>query len=257
MRSRALVQMHPRPRTVGLALLVSLTTVAIGCGGSKPTVNVSTPSALSSSGVDAGITVTGSGDVSGKPDTLTTQFGILAKQPSVSAAVAGAAGVATTVINTLEAKGVAETDIQTQNYSVSPSFATVNGRQVPNGYLVGETLSVKLHDIPNAGGVIDAVTQATGNAVSVQGVSFTLEDNKQLLAQAREEAWKDAQAQAKQLSQLSGRHLGVTEGINETTNPTAFAARASAFDQSAASVTNLEPGQVSTTVSINVRFALS
>jgi hypothetical protein len=49
----------------------------------------------------------------------------------------------------------------------------------------------------------------------------------------------------------------VTEGINETTNPTAFTARASAFDQSAASVTNLEPGQVSTTVSINVRFALS
>jgi uncharacterized protein YggE len=169
MRNWALVRIHGRPRTAGLALLVSLATVAMGCGGSKPTVNVSTPSALSSSGVDAGITVTGSGDVSGKPDTLTTQFGILAKQPSVSAAVAGAAGVATTVINTLEAKGVAETDIQTQNYSVSPSFATVNGRQVPNGYLVGETLSVKLHDIPNAGGVIDAVTRPPATRCRFRG----------------------------------------------------------------------------------------
>ncbi len=257
MGNQGLVRMPRRPRAIGLALVAMLAAVAAGCGGSKPTVNVSNPAGLSSAGVDAGITVTGTGQVSGKPDTLTTQFGILAKQGSVSAAVASAAGVANTVVDTLKAKGVADTDIQTQNYSVSPSFQTVNGRQVPNGYLVGETLSVKLHDIPNAGGVIDAVTAAGGNAVSVQGVSFTLEDNKQLLAQARQQAWADAEAQAKQLSQLSGHHLGSTQGINETTNPTSFAASARSFDQSAAPVTNLEPGQVSTTVSLNVRFALS
>jgi uncharacterized protein len=241
---------------VGAALAAAMVValVAVGCGSSSPATEAATQATLSANGVDAGITVTGTGDVSGRPDTLTAQFGILAKQPSVSAAVAGAGQLAATVVTTLKGKGVAETDIQTQNYTVSPSFTTVKGRQVPDGYLVGETLSVRLHDLASAGGVIDAVTQSGGDLVSVQSVSFTLEDNQQLLAQARKKAWTDAQSKASQLSHLSGRQLGPAEGIDETTTPSAFVAQSASLREGFAA-TDIEPGQVSTTVSVNIRFS--
>ncbi len=147
-----------RLRHTGLlgAAIVLLVVAAAGCS-SSPHGSVAAPAALSSSGVDDGITVTGSGQVQGTPDTLTTSFGVLARQPSVSAAIAGAASTASTVVSTLKAHGVAASDIQTQNYSVAQSFDTVNGRQVPNGYTVGETLVAKLHQLSTAGALIDAV----------------------------------------------------------------------------------------------------
>ena len=235
-------------------LMIALLLVGAACAG-KPTTNVSLPRGVSADGVDDGVTVTGQGDVSGKPDTLTSDFGVSTTQPSVSAAVAATASTATTVVNTLKGKGVAEADIQTQNYAVFPSFTTVRGRSVPNGYTVSETLSVKLHDLAGAGAVIDAVTQTAGDSVSVQGVSFTLEDNKQLLAQARQKAWDDAVARARQLGSLSGRHLGPTQGIDETVTPFGVTGKFAASSAQAA-LTPIEPGQVSTSVTLTVRFAL-
>ncbi len=247
-----------RVRIPAIAAGLALVALATACA-SKPTVNVTTPQAISSGGVDAGITVTGSGDVNGTPDTLTASFGILTVRPSVSQAVAADAALAATVTNTVKAKGVPPADIQTENYSVYPSFTTIHGRTVPNGYTVGESLVVDLHDLPAAGGVIDAVVAAGGNNVSVQGVSFSLENNQKLLAMARAKAWADAEAQAKQLSSLSGQHLGHTEGINATVTPFDFPVGKSALADSqaaAAPITNLEPGSVSTTVTLSVRFAL-
>jgi len=94
----------------------------------------------------------------------------------------------------LAAKGVDAKDVQTQNYSVQPSFTSANNKQVPDGYLVNNTVTVKIHDIKGAGAIIDAATAAGGNDAAVQGVSFSLEDNKALLTQAREEAYGDAKA---------------------------------------------------------------
>jgi len=71
----------------------------------------------------------------------------------------------------LAAKGVDAKDVQTQNYSVQPSFTSANNKQVPDGYLVNNTVTVKIHDIKGAGAIIDAATAAGGNDAAVQGVS--------------------------------------------------------------------------------------
>jgi uncharacterized protein YggE len=241
-----------------VALLVLLCCVAGACA-STPKVDVSTPQAISSGGVDDGITVTGSGQVQGTPDTLTTSFGVLVRMPSVSEAIAGAATTANTVVATLRAHGVAPADIQTQNYSVFQSFTTVHEQQVPNGYTVGETLVAKLHRLNTAGAVIDAVSAAGGPAVSIQDVTFSLEANKQLLARARAMAWADAEAQAQQMSSLSDHHLGAAAGISLATNPQPIYANKGLTAQAAlpSDVTQFEPGQVSTTVQVTVRFTMT
>jgi uncharacterized protein len=244
-------------RRVVLAVLVGLIGLATACS-SKPTVNLTTPQNISSGGVDAGITVTGSGEVSGTPDTLTASFGVLSVRPSVSEAVAVNAAVARALTDTLRARGVPAADIQTQNYSVFPSFITVHGRTVPNGYTVGESMVVKLHNLAKAGGTIDAVIAAGGTSVSVQGVTFSLEANQALLARARAKAWADATGQARQLGTLSGRRLGRAEGIDARVTPSAYnATREFAALAAQAATTPIQPGQVSTTVDITVRFALA
>ena len=221
-------------------------------------MNLTTPQNISGNGVDGGITVTGSAEVSGTPDTLTASFGVLTVRPSVSEAVAGNAAVAKAVGDTLRARGVPAADIQTQNYSVFPSFITVHGRTVPNGYTVGESMVVKLHALARAGATIDAVIAAGGTSVSVQGVTFSLEDNKALLARARAKAWADATDQARQYGTLSGHGLGRAEGIDaRVTASTYDATRAFAAATGQGASTPINPGQVSTTVDITVRFALA
>jgi uncharacterized protein YggE len=244
-------------RRVAIGVLAGLIGLSTACS-SKPTVNLTTPQNISSGGVDRGVTVTGSGDVSGTPDTLTASFGVLTVRPSVSEAVAGNAAVAKALTDTLRARGVPAADIQTQNYSVFPSFITVHGRTVPNGYTVGESMVVKLHALARAGSTIDAVIAAGGTSVSVQGVTFSLEDNKALLARARAKAWADATDQARQLGTLSGHHLGPAEGIDARVTPSSYdATREFAQAASTGTATPIAPGQVSTAVDITVRFALA
>ena len=248
------VTIHRAAGMVAAGILI----LATGCS-SKPTVNLSTPQNISSSGVDPGITVTGSAEVSGTPDTLTASFGVLTVRPSVSEAVAANAAVARGVTATLRARGVPTADIQTQNYSVFPSFITVHERTVPNGYTVGETMVVQLHDLARAGATIDAAIAAGGTSISVQGVTFSLESNKALLARARAKAWVDATAQAKQYATLSGRHLGPAAGIDARVTPSSYDATKlyGATATQAAPSTPIQPGQVSTSVQLTVRFALS
>jgi len=239
------------PLVVGLGLVL----VVAGCG-QPAKVEVSAPSGTAGDGLGSGTTVTGTGQVKGKPDTLTVSIGVTTKRPSVDAAVNDNAATTTAVTDALTAKGVADKDIQTQNYSVQPSFTYANNKQVPDGYLVNNTVTVKIHDIKGAGAVIDAATAAGGNDASVQGVSFSLEDNKALLTQARDEAYADAKAKAEQFGTLSGRGLGDAQAITETVNPSQVQFKSVGAAVSDAQSTPINAGQVSTDVTINVRFAL-
>ncbi len=233
---------------------LGLVALAAGCG-TPAKVEVSAPSGTAA-GLGDGITVTGTGQVKGKPDTLTVSIGVTTKRAKVDAAVNDNAATTTAVTSALTAQGVADKDIQTQNYSVQPSFTYANNKQVPDGYVVNNTVSVKIHDLDKAGAVIDAATAAGGNDATVQGVSFSLEDNQALLTQARDAAYADAKAKADQFGQLSGRGVGDAQAISETTDPNqqrfSSVGAAVAADQS----TPINAGQVSTDVTVTVRFAL-
>lgn len=250
-----------RTRRLGALAVVAVGTVGCSAGaqttGAAPPANVTAPQ-INVGSLAAGISVTGQGEVTGTPDTLSISFGVTTKRGTVDQAVGDNADTSARVLDTIKAKGAAEKDIQTQNYSLQPSFAFTEGRQVPDGYSVNNTVSVKLHDLKAAGGVIDAVTKAGGADVSVQGVAFSLEDNVALITTARDKAFADAKAKAEQLSTLSGRKIGVTEAISEdvrhTSYPMAFAATSAASDRASTAV---QPGEVKTNVTLTVRFTFA
>ena len=130
--------------------------------------------------------MTGVGTVLGRPDTMTVTIGVNVVRPTVSEATAEATASATALFDALqEAAGVAEEDIQTQNYSISPQYRYDEG-QAPQltGYQVSNTVLAKIRDVEAAGAVIDAAVAAGGDNSIVQGIGFSVEDDTERLAEA-------------------------------------------------------------------------
>jgi uncharacterized protein YggE len=240
---------HRHTRMLGLVGLTALLLAAASCSNSKPpTVNVSNGQQAS------GISVTGVGKVSGAPDSLTLTLGVSLNRETANDATTAASEKADAVIDALKAAGVGEQDIQTSNYSVSPEYDYNDGRQTPTGYRVSNTVTATIRDLDQAGATIDAAVEAGGNDATVQGVSFKLEDNAEAVEQARAAAFEDAERKAQQFADLSGRPLGDVQSVEQTSStepvPVPMAA-----DRATAEATPIEPGEVSTDVTVSVRWS--
>lgn len=96
------------------------------------------------------------------------------------------------------------------------SECRVEFERVLIGYQVTNTLTVKVRDLDNMGGIIDGVTDAAGDLTRINRVSFTIEDTKPLQAQAREEAIADMLAKANDMARLAGVELGNLVFLTET-----------------------------------------
>ncbi len=255
-------------RVIALAAGILLVLAACGGAADTPAQNATgnQDSAAAPAGAVAaqegtptamtGISVSGRGEVVGTPDTLTVTIGVSVTRSSVGEAVDVAAERATGLIEALTGLGVAEEDVQTSNYSIYPEYDYSNDRAPRiTGYRVDNTLNVKIRDLDRAGEVLDAAAAAAGDEVRVNGVSFALEGNDDLLVAAREAAWNDAKAKAEQLAGLAGVTLGAPLTISESVG--SFPPPVFAYESVAADVaTPIQPGQESVTVDLSVTFAI-
>ena len=236
-----------------LLVLVAGAAVALAaCGSGEGTVS----GFGAGDGASAGINVTGRGRVMGVPDTLTLQLGVSVVRPSVDRATADAAARAQAVIDAVKANGVLEVDIQTANYSIYPEYDYSGTTQRLTGYRVTNNLTIKIRDLDGAGAVIDAATAAGGNDTVVNGLSFSIEDNQDLLDAARTAAWNDAEAKAEQLARLAGVRRGaavsITESVDWSVPPILYERALAAGDMA----TPIEAGQQEVTVVVTVTFAI-
>ncbi|MEX2322474.1 MAG: SIMPL domain-containing protein [Acidimicrobiia bacterium] len=233
-----------------LILLVGVAVLITACGTDAGRVG------SASTDKTTGISVTGRGRVAGTPDTMTITLGVSVQRDGVDEATADAAALTNAIIGAVTANGVAAEDVQTANYAVYPEYDWSGNRQRLIGYRVTNELRVKVRDLDNAGAVIDAATAAGGDAMVVGGLSFSIEDNTALLESAREAAWNDAEAKARQLAELSGASLDGVISIVETIDhsfPPVYFERAAGDD---GGMTPIEPGQSDVTVTIQVVFAI-
>lgn len=240
-----------------LLVLVALGAVLLAACGSGEGALVSAPRADGTNPAN-GINVTGQGKVTGTPDTLTVNLGVSILRPTVDQATGDAADLAAAVIAALKANGVAEDDIQTANYTISPEYDWSGETQRLIGYRVTNEVRAKIRALDNAGAVIDAATAAGGDATVVNGLSFSIEDNAELLQMARTAAWNDAEAKARQLAQLAGVELGaavsITESISYDTPPIYYDRPSAAVGEGA--VTPIESGSQDVTVVVSVLFTI-
>lgn len=233
-----------------VAALLSLATliVVLSTTGARP-------AAAQSTGVPGmrQVTVVGTGEVKGTPDTATVQIGVQNQAATTKDALAQNNEQAQAIISKLKELGVAEKDIQTSNFSISPVYDN-QGRTV-NGYQISNTVMVTVRNLAQAGTLLDQVVQAGAN--NVYGVSFSVADPTELMNQAREAAMANAKARADMLAKSGGAGLGqvlvITENIGSQAQPMPLA-RAEVAD--AANSVPMQAGEQTFAVSVQVTYGL-
>jgi len=206
-----------------------------------------------------GLSVSGEGRASAAPDVAVLGLGVSAKASTVGAANSQAQEAMTALLDSLEANGVQEKDIQTTSFSIQPEYDYRNDEQILTGYRVGHKLQVKVRDIDRAGEVIDDAVQAGGDLLQVQSISFIIDDTTALSSQARQKAMADAQAKAEELASLAGVTLGDPTYITESTSTPyaqSYYDRGMAYSAEAAPVTEISAGELEVVVYVNITYGI-
>jgi len=270
------MSLNPAVRSVAVGVAAALIVVAAyawGRGGKAsaapaspattvPTVLTAAPASTGPSGVPSGggISVSGTGQVTGTPNLLRLDSSINVTRPTVTAAMQQANTVMAAVQQILKSDGVLAADLQTSGLSVQPNYTYANNSQRLTGYQVSENLSIVLRDLSKAGSIISDAAQAGGDALQIGGASLDIDQDDALIARARQAAFADALAKAKTYADAAGRTLGAVTSISESTDsqPVTFDYRmAAAASAPAAAPVPIQAGSQDVTVNVAVTWALS
>jgi uncharacterized protein YggE len=267
------MSLNPALRSVAVGVAAALIVVAAyawGRGGKAsaatstvpPAEVVAAPASAAPSGTPAGggISVSGTGQVTGTPNLLRLDSSINVTKLTVTDAMQDANTVMAAVQQKLKSDGVAAADLQTSGLSVQPNYTYANNSQRLTGYQVSENLSVVLRNLSTAGSIISDAAQVGGDALQIGQASLDIDQDAALIASARQAAFADALAKAKTYADAAGRALGAVTSISESddSQPVSFeyAAAAPAASAAAAPVP-IQAGSQDVTVNVAVTWALN
>ncbi|MBI3677550.1 MAG: SIMPL domain-containing protein [Proteobacteria bacterium] len=204
------------------------------------------------------VTVSGEGDVKATPDQATLSAGVVTQEKTAADALASNARAMNEVFATLKKLGIPDHAIQTSNFSVQPQYEPydANRTQPPRivGYQVSNTVNVRVDDLKKLGPSLDALVAAGSNQLG--GVAFSIKNPKPLLAQAREDAVKDAIERAQTYAHAAGITLGPIVSIQEGgAEPPPRPVYAMAMKQGADS-TPVAPGEESVSASVTISWQI-
>jgi uncharacterized protein len=164
--------------------------------------------------IQPSISVQGEGKVQAIPDIALLNFGVqTGRSASAQAAMETLARKMNAIIAAVEASGIEKKDITTQSLWLNPAYDYLEGRRVDKGFEANQNLSVKVRNLEHISAVLDVAVQQGANQVG--GVSFTIDDMRELRREAREKAIADAKQKALVLAEDLGVTLGKFQGYGE------------------------------------------
>src|ERR1700753_1920329 len=121
------------------------------------------------------VTVVGSGQVQGVPDTLTADVGIEFTAPDVTAAMNQTNDRQQAVINALAAAGVDHKDISTTEVTLQPQYSNPepSGTTAITGYRATNAIAVKIHPPDAASRLLALIVGTGGGATRSRAVSYS------------------------------------------------------------------------------------
>ena len=199
--------------------------------------------------------------VEAAPDQAIVGTGVQTRALTAAAAMRENAAKMEKLIAALTKAGIARKDVQTSGINLSAQYDYSNRDGQPSGprfigYEASNQLTIKLHDVKKIGALLDTLVEA--GATNVNGPSFSIADPAPMLAQARAAALKSAKAQADFYAQAAGyrsaRLISIAESSSGGHPPIPMVT--ARFKADAESATPVEPGQVGSSVSLTVQYAL-
>lgn len=210
------------------------------------------------------ITVTGSAQIQAIPDQATVRIGIVHQAKSARDAQQEASRVGAAILGVIQGLGVAPRSIQTSRLTVSPVYS----QQVPGpnnldiqriaSYVASNTITVTLDNLALIGPVVDAGLDNGAN--QLEGVRFTLKDDKTVREQALRLAVAEAKGKAAAIADALLVTLGPIVEIVETGEsvvPLRDRGEATfAMAARAPNPTPVSPGQLDINASVEMKIAI-
>jgi len=207
-------------------------------------------------GSPATISVTGSGTVTGTPNTMSFQIGV----QSVATSAAAALDTNNAKMKALEASllknGLKKKNLQTSGFNI---YQNTNNSGAVTGYTAEDDLNVTTHELNKAGTAIDAAAHAVGNGIQLSGVTFSITNQSHYLAEARAKAMKNARTEATQVAKGGGTTVGAIVRVTDQENngSTGIVLPFAQVAAKAATSVPVETGTQSVTVQVSVVYALA
>ena len=202
------------------------------------------------------ITVSATGTATVVPDAVRINATVSVLGTTSKGALSSAGTTSTAVRSALAANKVATKDAATQSITVYPEYSyPASGTPTLSGYRATQSFDITIRNAATAGAVVDAIVEAGGDNLQVNGVSPFVLDSDKATETARTAAVKKAKAKAASYAKLLGVKLGRVIYLDESSTPTAYPIyTATAKADSAATVVDL--GEQKVSVSVVVRWAI-
>lgn len=215
------------------------------------------------------ITVSGSGQATLAPDVARVSFTVENAAATVGAAQAATTKQANAALSFVQGQGIADKDVKTLSYSISPQYAYPNpcssGTACPAyagspkiiGYQVSETIQATIRNLSSVGAFLSGL--GTLSVQNVQGPAFALDDPTAGYDAARTDAIAKAKAQAELLAKQLGVSLGKIVNFSESSGtpyPMMYAGMRSTDAQSLAATPNVPAGENTYNASVSITYEI-
>lgn len=205
------------------------------------------------------ISVTGNSEMKASPDQVIVYVLVQTKDMSADKAKDDNAVISDNILKGLKNLGIADKDIQTENYNINPEYDWTSGRQKLTGYSVSNNLKVIVTNFDNTGKVVD---MAVDNGGLINYINFELSNDKlnEYKSQVMTKASLDAKNKAASIASGLGKRLGDLVSVSTSDynyRPYPLYAMDSGMAESAKTVaTNIQPKDLDLTATVNVVYSL-
>ena len=240
---------------LGLLVLIIAVLAVSGCD------SLSAPASSVETGYQqTGIWVAGIGEVNVTPDLAVLNMGVEVQKETVAEAYSQAGETMDSIIQTLKENGVSEEDIKTERLYINQETDYRSSQpDVIVGYIVTNIAEVKIRDIDNASGIVDAAVTAGGDYARIQSFAFTVDDPTIYYEEAREKALADARKKAEQIADSADLTLGSPTFIGESVSysPYSYSLGLSSIPAPVViseSSAYISPGETTVTITVQVAY---
>jgi uncharacterized protein YggE len=206
------------------------------------------------------IVVSSEGKTLAAPDIAELSFSVVSRGKNPEELSEGNNQKMAAVAKFVKGEGIAEADMKTTEYSLSPSYQydPTTQRNFITGYTLTQTLTIKVRKLEKVAKVIGGLTPLGVNQIG--GVNFTIEDPEKYLSEARKDAFKKAETKAREMAAQAGVSLGRVVNASEYQfiPPIPYAAAVEKVGRSAAApaAPTIEPGTTEVTLNVNVTYEI-
>jgi uncharacterized protein YggE len=219
------------------------------------------PSIAASEATPPTVTVAGEGHAGAAPDLAVLESAVVTTAVDPGEALSQNSARMRTVTAAFRAAGIAERDIATSQFTLTPDYAreeAAHGGAHPpriTGYTVRNEVTVKVRDLGKLGQIMTVAVGQGANAVG--SLSFTLAHPERVLDAARRDAVADARRRAALYADALGMTLGPLVEIHEGDNAAPPMPRYRAGMLAAAAPVPVSPGEREVTATVGAVWRLA